>query len=527
MLRFASHRKTAGLVGMTALVALSACAPMARPTTDLTERPRAVEPAPKTTSIDNYVDDRAPVVEIAVGPDVMRPKRAHEESAWPAALKSERRVHSFNRAPLEHVLRALLSGSGIGIAVSDETAAAREVTLIDYKASVADAIDRSCRSAGVYCVFSDGVVEIRPTQVFSVTLPPVPEIRGEIKAGVERILAGSTGKSDVSLAEGAGTRLTYSATQDQALAIETYLAEMRSGALIIYETWIAEVALNESARRGIEFNKLSTAIGGGVLASMTGGMGGLGTASNTGAEALGFGAVYQGKRFSIDALAQFLGEHGTVNTIAAPQMAMLSGTQAEFRVGGTQTYVSQVGVLTNGTATGNIGSTVGNAVNTATGNYGSSLLNNTTQTKELELGTTLKINGVWQDGIVSTTYDLDITDLVRFTNVQTGLGTLQLPQTSKRALKNRVSLRPGDAILLGGIRSKRAQGDRSGLPGTQGVALPTMEQIEGTESELVIMLRPRVIVYRPASIAATPFSGGGGAPLSLAPPPSMGGADAQ
>jgi type II secretory pathway component GspD/PulD (secretin) len=55
--------------------------------------------------------------------------------------------------------------------------------------------------------------------------------------------------------------------------------------------------------------------------------------------------------------------------------------------------------------------------------------------------------------------------------------------------------RPGDAIIIGGIVQERDDIEQEGLPGISKPSLTTLKTKTAQNSELVFMLRPRVVVY--------------------------------
>ncbi len=74
---------------------------------------------------------------------------------------------------------------------------------------------------------------------------------------------------------------------------------------------------------------------------------------------------------------------------------------------------------------------------------------------------------------------------------------VQLPQTTERELRTQVRVRPGDSILIAGLVKENDNIDRSG-PGINEPIIPTSRVAQSLNSELVFLLRPRVVVFTSA-----------------------------
>ena len=71
---------------------------------------------------------------------------------------------------------------------------------------------------------------------------------------------------------------------------------------------------------------------------------------------------------------------------------------------------------------------------------------------------------------------------------------LQLPETTERELSTQIRIRPGDSLLIAGLVRETDEFDSSG-PGFDSPLIPTSRAGSTTNTELVFLLKPRVIVY--------------------------------
>ncbi len=479
-------------IAIATSMALTGCGALPAPVRDFAaDSPRPHVSVPEHP-VDNGTSSEKPILTIDLPPETLKPTTlsGHLTISSMGGMKAKRH-HVFSSVPLELALRAVLDGTRIGLVVGDDKAADKTVSL-DMTGAANVVVDRLCRAASVYCFVSDGAVEVRSTETFTVTLPPAIELQKGIRETVAHILAAGDSKNAQAVLDETGNRITYTATQDQARRIVEYFKRIQDPALLIYETWISEITLSVNSDRGVNFNKLSAQLGPFTTVNFSGGH------SVSDASAVGFGSIYSGKNINLDIIAKFLSDQGAVKTLASPQIDLLSGTSAEFKDGGKIPYVYQVGILTSGNqsaASGTSGSQ--SPSNSQSGYYSGSLANNTVQTKELETGLKLKVDGLWQNGLIETGFKLDTVDLVQWNNIESGGISMKLPQTVDRTLQSRFAIRPGDVLIIGGIRTARTSTTTSGIPlGSSGVpTIPTGELIDNNNKELVVLIRPRVIVY--------------------------------
>ncbi len=330
--------------------------------------------------------------------------------------------------------------------------------------------------ADLYCSYEDETIVVKDTQTFTVTLPPLADLEGgqEFIDDVIQGLAAVIGRGIAPVPDPTTRTLIYSATQRTAKLADNYFQRLRANtAMIVFETYIWEVSLNSGNSTGIDWEKIdafgkfntSIDVNGSVGADFTNPISiGLPTTQAIGA--------------SPTDLIQFLSQFGAVKTISQPQITVLSGASAELRVADTENYVSEVSQTINGD-------------NTTT----------SVDTDSVDSGFTLTIGSSWDKSTVYANVNVNLTNVDQiedFTFSDSGAGgtdtIIQLPQTTERELTTQIRVRPGDSVFIAGLVRERDNYDTRG-PGFMKPIIPDSRTAQTDNLELVILLRPRVIVY--------------------------------
>jgi type II secretory pathway component GspD/PulD (secretin) len=186
-----------------------------------------------------------------------------------------------------------------------------------------------------------------------------------------------------------------------------------------------------------------------------------------------------GGDITADAVLQFISEHGTVKTVSQPQLTVLSGSSASLAVEQSQNFVS--GVSRTPSTTVGVPDTV-------------SLTTDTVQT-----GLTMDVTSSWDQSTVYGTVNISLDELLDL-DVFTAddVTTIQLPQTTTREISTQIRVRPGDAVLIAGLVTERDDYNASG-PGILKPFLQTARSASVRNTELVFLLRPRVIAFVPGT----------------------------
>jgi hypothetical protein len=403
-----------------------------------------------------------------------RPMRNSERIADPTVIGPV----SLPGVPASEAIEAVLEGSGIGMTWQTSDFADPSIQIVGMKGTRQQIIDRVCSMAGIYCSIRDGVLEIKKNETFVVDLPPIPkDTEDSIAKAIEK-LSGNDVTRDPS-----GGSLIYTANADGYERVSRYLDDLKSGRpLVVMQFYLWDVVLNESNELGVKWDRFA-------LNNLGSGKSPLDIVSTAAAPAItggiGIGAVLSGGTISADIMANFLSKHGVLESISQPTLTFVSGNSGEFKDGKVVHYVKRVGqiVANNGTSTG---------TNPNNGTLGT----NTVDTEELELGLNIDITGQFENGTIFGSLKISRKELLELTPVQVGELTMQLPQTTDREVKTVLRMRPGDTLVLGGIRSSRMERSRQGLPVGTGSLAPTYGSDAKERVELVIMAKSKVMFFK-------------------------------
>lgn len=406
------------------------------------------------------------------------------QQAAPVLPKVEIKNLSFAEVGVQDAVRLLAARAGLTVRVDGGSLGSERygpVTMENLSGSFGDVLNEMADAAGFFWELKGKTLVIRQDDQFMVNLPP---------ALAEDTLAGATntlqfmGARDVYL-DRASKTLAFTANRKGMESIQRYLENVRANhSLLVYDTHVLQVELNDGLDTGIQWNKFGYApntaglAGGQGLVSGTGLLDRVGdkiSTSSLTAGAGGIGLAIANPHFTMAALMNFLSTQGSVKSLSSPQITLLSGSKGVLRVGRTIQFVSKVGS------------------NTTTG-----ISQVTTETSSLRTGLSLQLQGDLYDKTVFTHISLaisDITDMTRFTAVGTDL---TLPQSADRDLEVTVRARPGDVALLGGIHiDSENSSDQKGLTGF-------VNNKARHRSELVLVLKTRVIRFAPRDRVAAP-----------------------
>lgn len=428
------------------------------------------------------------VMYLPLGEDVLVPEAIQnddlpKEMVGPFELRGE---------TLAGALQLILADYDISLAFETQEGLTRRVTVANLRGDLGRVVNQVCSLANLYCSYEDGTITIKDRQTFTVTLPPLgtgtegatdTTYLENIAEGLRAIL--DSGESSTTTGTGATTAsepiidattrtIVYTATQRTADVANRYFQRLRANtAMIVFETYIWEVSLNSGNSTGIDwskiqsFGKFNTSIG----------LDGAVSADFLSPISIGLPTTQDINGTPAD-LIQFLSQFGAVKTISQPQITVLSGSQAELRVADTQNYVSEISTtLDDGQATTSV------------------------NTDSVDTGFTLTIGSSWDKATVYANVAIELTDVKQiddFTFSDSGAGggstQIQLPQTSERQLSTQIRVRPGDSVLIAGLVRENDNFDTRGV-GLMRPFIPHSRTAQTENLELVILLRPRVIVY--------------------------------
>lgn len=439
-------------------ILLSSCAPMNPPSGRTVDIPAAAKAAPRQEAINEVRDS---VTTIPLGEDVLVPELRPSDTLphdriGPFELRSE---------TLAGALQLILANyQDVSIAFQTDAALTRQVTVANLSGTVDSVVSRLCGLADLYCTYEDGVLLVKETETFTVSLPPLGD------AAYSNISSGLVAVSGASVTVDPSTRtLIYSVSQRNAEKAEKYFERLRtSTAMIVYETYIWEVQLDNANDAGINWQKLES------FGDWNTGIDISSSASSQVGAPITIGLPTKGN-VDLDSgdVFRFLSEQGSVKTISQPQITVLSGSEANLRVAETINYIESLARTTDDDGDETVSTT----------------------TAEVDTGFTLNIASSWDESTVYASIELEIDEFLGFQEFDAGDDdTLQLPRTSERELRTQVRSRPGDSILIAGLVRERDEYDTSGL-GANTPVIPISRTGRTDNIELVILMRPRVIRY--------------------------------
>ncbi len=465
-----------GLVNAIAICAMlvtSGCAMVDIPDARNVNIPPPVSADARKKAVNERPDS---VMYLPLGEDILVPEVSDgdampHEMVGPFELRGE---------TLAGALQLILADYDISLAFETQEGLTRQITVANLRGDLGKVVNQVCSLANLYCSYDDGTIVIKDTQTFTVTLPPLGtgEENGyldDVSAGLAAILgAGSTAP----IVDPTTRTIVYAATQRTAEVATRYFQRLRANtAMIVFETYIWEVSLNSGNSTGIDWSMIDTF---GKFNASVGIDGAIG-ADFLGPISIGLPTTKDLNGVPTD-IVKFLSQFGAVKTISQPQITVLSGSEAELRVADTQNYVSQIATtLDQGQSTTSV------------------------NTDSVDTGFTLTIGSSWDKATVYANVAIELTDVKDIENFafadtgdDGGSTTIQLPQTSERQLSTQIRVRPGDSVLIAGLVRENDNFESKGI-GFMKPIIPDSRTAQAQNLELVILLRPRVIVYTAAN----------------------------
>jgi type II secretory pathway component GspD/PulD (secretin) len=263
--------------------------------------------------------------------------------------------------------------------------------------------------------------------------------------------------------------VSFRATRPVREAAQRLMTSMESGRdMIVYDFWLIDRSLRDSSGLGVDLAVE------GALGDFNIGVSGVSDVVST----LGGGSPITAMvsttmgGFDIASALTFLRALGDTETLARPTISLLSGTTSTFRTGQTESYIRSTEVVATSGDTTTSGTTV----------------------QDLETGIAIGLAGAYNSGVISTDFEIVVSELLEYQEFDTGSEKLRLPKTSQREMKAHLEARPGDVMVLGGII--RDQEMRTGRD-IVGLGVPTGRSAESVKTETIILVRPRLVQIRP------------------------------
>lgn len=318
---------------------------------------------------------------------------------------------------------------------------------------------------------SDDRIIVNQDALFVAKVPRMENSQDVLAEGLQNVGATEIFKDKLS-----GT-ISFRATRPVYESAQRLMKSLESGRdMIVYDFWLVDRVLTDKQGTGVDLNALNPNAGVDEDSILAGGSGALlsgkdlvdSFVSSTPAGIFVSGNLGQ---LDIAGAVSFLRTLGDTTTISRPTISLLSGAESSFKSGEKTQYISSI----NATADEGV---------TDTGS----------ETEELETGLEIKIGGTYNGGVISTKFDLKLSELIEWQDYKVGDETLRLPRTTDRAMQANLEARPGDVMVLGGIIRDRNSKAGTNLPGTD--IYPALGR-QDEKVETVVLVRPRLVQIRP------------------------------
>lgn len=460
----------------------TACAQVEVPDPRAPDVPSAIRPLDRMKGVN---EDRSSITRIPLGKDVLVPKTLDQDplpdvQVGPFELRNE---------TLASALQLVLDEYDVSIAFESNLGLTRRITVANLHGRLDKVVNRLCSLADLYCHYEHGVMTIKETQTFIVDLPPLSTSSEESGTGGEGETT-TTGGTDEGGNEAydqiadaleaiVGTEptidettrtLIYTASQrDHKYAEQLFQRMRKNTALIVFETHVWEVSLNNENRTGINWEGLLTDLGNfNVDFDVTG------AAAAGDAAPITITPTFTGSaNLTSEAVLQFISSQGAVKTVSQPQLTVLSGASATMTVEQNENFVSQLTRTVDPDGDDSISTT----------------------TDTVTTGLSMSVTSAWDRSTVYGRLNIELQELLEIEDFSPGPDNLiQLPRTTSRTLQTQIRVRPGDAVLIGGMVTERDNFNTSG-PGLLKPLFSTSRGAITQNTELVFLLRPRVIAY--------------------------------
>ena len=440
--------------------------------------------APPLDRYESLNEKRDPVTRVRLGRDVLMPLPLKED------MMPDDRVgpYELRGETLASALQLILDEYDVSLAFETDEGLKRRITISNLHGKLKDVVNRVCSLADLYCHFEQGTLTIKDTETFIVDLPPIGGTSSDSSESDSDSDSSTTNEAYTQIATGLAAIIGTTPTVDNSTRVMIYTATQRSNkyakqyferlrkntALIIFETHIWEVTLNNSNRTGIKWDAMFDKVVGGKFnlgVSFPGGAPvGTGQAQ---AIAITAGA---GANADTETVLSFISERGAVKTISQPQITVLSGSTASFNIEQKQNYLS--GVTQTPCSPQPCEDTFAMTTDFVT------------------TGLSMKVTSAWDQATVYGNLNISLNELLGIDTFSPdgGDSSIQLPKTTTRSLQTEIRVRPGDSILIGGLVSERDNFEDSG-PGFMKPLFTTARDVSKVNTELVFLLRPRVVVF--------------------------------
>lgn len=417
---------------------------------------------------------------------------------------------------------AILGRLGHAVVLADAEVGEKKFFMPRYQGTLGGLLSAISRATDVWFTWDNETIVVSGHEKIGVSIPQEKTFSEDLVKGLDAL-----GVKEKSVHWQSGMAVMQ-VTPSQLRKVKTFLERYTANAAVVtLNVAVVNVSLNQTAKQGIDWERLQLSIGSGAtpeqvaqrarnlnlsqtptlptLPSNTSGAptgtpgtgdtgtGGSGTgtgssgnntttptASSMGSLTLtgsSLGGAIITDRFNFQALFNFLQSYGTAETKQNVLLKTVAGNKVEFKSVTQIPYVSEVGVTTTTSASN-------------TSALGSS------KTDKAEDGITVELTPVYDAAANSVTVDLKlaIKAVVAFNELSAGnqLGKLTQPTTAERSFTDTLRLRPGQTVVVGGLTYDSVSDNRGAPIFLTGSRLESQSLTVNRQS-MFIVIRPTVL----------------------------------
>jgi hypothetical protein len=478
------HHMKLTAVSLGLAVFLGACAPLA-PLKFKEKDPRTPALAAQNAQIQSGWDEPPVITEGVSSMVLITP------TSIPPSVRSRKVELELEPNATVGDLVAVLGRIGVTTIISDKDVAARSFFLPRYKGSLGGLLSAVTRATNTWFVWHDGTLVVSGTEKISVSVPQEADFAAELTKGLTGL-----GVTTSSVSWQAGMA-SMDLTPRQFTKVRTYLERFTSNAAVVtIQMAVVNVTLKQDVKQGIDWDKLSlSATAKGTRTALSAWAQGSAPAAQAPAPAATgatpdvssvlagqlaggvLSAALFSNRFSFEGLFGFLETYGTAETKQNVMLKTVTGSKVEFKSLTQIPYVSEVSVTTAGTGT-------------SSNNLGSS------QTAKADDGITVEMTPTYDAAANSVTIDfsLSIKAVLAFNELSAGnqVGTLSQPTTAERSFTDKLRVRPGQTVVVGGLTYDSVS-DNRGAPLYLQKSKFESQSLKVDRQTTFIVLRPTVM----------------------------------
>jgi type II secretory pathway component GspD/PulD (secretin) len=301
---------------------------------------------------------------------------------------------------------------------------------------------------------------------YVITVPQEEELMGEIVSEIEKLDA-----DDITSSLRAGT-ITYKATKDNHDRITRYINRLTYNSPDVgIQMAIISVDLSENLQSGFDWSQLQAGVGSGF-----GTDGVRGSVAIDGSQQMGI--KLSGPGAEVEAAISILDRYGDTRTEQSVLLKTIGGKPVSFDTVQTIPYVSGVS-----------SETVASESEDGNDNVATNI-----ETETQEVGLTLDIMPYYDSDSQLFTMDISFesSSILGFTDLSEDI---RQPNVQRQTFENSVKLKPGEAIILGGLTYTSTSEEKQGVNFFEDRLDFAHTSFERTRRAMFIILRPSVKIY--------------------------------